>query len=354
MAVSGASAAVMGTHFNVANVLTDNLGSAFSSSFLDAFNQPGYDEGYCPIPEEPAYSEIPEGTYERFPNEAISNHGWNRLEDDLNDPGSSLFGGLSSSESTDHTFMRSTMGMAGELAYGEGLEFEGMGALHGGHNEAQQIISAKQLRKMFPHAKQSLLDAYLPELNTQLNAAGINTPKRLAFFFSTVNEETGGMTALVEDNFNYSIGSARKNFSKLSKLSDQQIKALGHGELFVNTVYAFTNGNGDVHSGDGHLFRGRGLFHYSGRENYYRLGGDAFIKNPNIVLEPKNDVMAAVKYWKTHKLDKLVDAIELRVSISPNKKVLSEDFNLALRQINAGRVNIDKRAASYNQYIKIF
>ena len=161
------------------------------------------------------------------------------------------------------------------------------------------IVTSDQLKTLFPNAKQELLDLYLPEFNSQLNDAEINTPKRLAYFFATVNEETGGMTKFVENDFIYKDPArARSMLRNLRGMSDTKIKALGHGELFANTAYANINGNGDVGTGDGYLYRGRGLFHHTGRENYMKAGGIDFIKNPNLILVPSNDVKAAVSYWK--------------------------------------------------------
>lgn len=84
-----------------------------------------------------------------------------------------------------------------------------------------------QLKAMFSRAKQKTLDAYLPEFNAQLDAGGINTPKRLAYFFATVNVETGGMTNFVE-SFRYRTPAAAKSSHKcLRKMDDKAVIALG-------------------------------------------------------------------------------------------------------------------------------
>ena len=43
---------------------------------------------------------------------------------------------------------------------------------------------------------------------------------------------------------------------------------LNDPEKLGNYVYANRNGNGDSESGDGYLFRGRGIFQLTGRDNY--------------------------------------------------------------------------------------
>ena len=82
------TSAANGTHFNAAQVLTDNLGNAIGSGLVQvggnmdsaAWNNDIDDNElgqYCPIPnEDGGYSPIPDGTYQRFHAEAAS-RAWN-------------------------------------------------------------------------------------------------------------------------------------------------------------------------------------------------------------------------------------------------------------------------------------
>ena len=83
------TSAATGSHFNATQVLTENLGNAVGSSLLQAgqnndnaaWNNDAYNTSeqglYSPIPsEEGAYSAMPEGTYQRFHEEADS-RAWN-------------------------------------------------------------------------------------------------------------------------------------------------------------------------------------------------------------------------------------------------------------------------------------
>jgi YD repeat-containing protein len=79
---AGAETATTGSHFDATQVLSDNLGSAIGSGIIDKGIEKnlarlklkqidGDPDDYCPIPtEEGAYSPIPEGTYQRFHEEA--------------------------------------------------------------------------------------------------------------------------------------------------------------------------------------------------------------------------------------------------------------------------------------------
>lgn len=99
---------------------------------------------------------------------------------------------------------------------------------------------------------------------------------------------------------------ARRFFSALHGLSDSDIIALAaDDEAFFNTVYAGKIGNGDVASGDGFRYRGRGIFQLTGRENYRNYGGKL---TPPVGLEDNpelaNDVKVAVEVAVVYMLDR--------------------------------------------------
>jgi putative chitinase len=230
-------------------------------------------------------------------------------------------------------------------------KLDGRGALANG------IVSMEQLKSMFPEAKQETLNAYLPEFNAQLPAAGINTPKRLAYFFATVMEETAGMTEFIETKFLFKDPARAKEFfpTNLGKMTLQEIKNLGHGELFANTVYANNHtGNGDASTGDGYRFRGRGVFHLTGRDNYRRVGGQNYIMNPDLILIPSHSVKIASIFWNKNGLNSKVDALKSHISILKNDKVIDGNFRAAVKVVNAKYAHIERRARSYNQFINFF
>ena len=273
-------------NYNAGNILQDNLGNALVEGVMTSAAQVSPESasmaetkdiievgGYCPIPESETIDAKPRvKTFEDM---------WE-----------------------ERRRMQQLMGVTQDLPLQEWLQTS-TGKSVSTPSPSSDIITANQLSTMFPKADKDVLNSYLPEFNSQLNEAGINTPKRLAYFFATVNEETGGMTKFSED-FHYKPDRAKSMFGHISKWSDQQIKALGSGELFANTVYAHINGNGNISSGDGYLYRGRGLFQYTGRDNY-RQG---LVKDPH--------------------------------------------FLQAVHLVNPGYAGLNKRAKSYNQYISIF
>lgn len=94
--------------------------------------------------------------------------------------------------------------------------------------------------------------------------------------------------------------------STLGGMSDAQILALAsNDENFFDTVYANKLGNGDVASGDGFRYRGRGIFQLTGRDNYGRYGG--LLQPPvDLVGNPElaNDLQVAVDVAVVYMLDR--------------------------------------------------
>ncbi len=181
-ATGGATSAATGNHFDATQVLTNNLGSALGSSLMESAvthfspsNMSPIEEdtaSYSPIPQEDnGYSPIPEGTYDRFHQEAAmqnissdpTNSAWNTLGDDILNYGTKLFGSLTGgagAPSVNTEQLGSMLGVAGEVAYGDGIRFEGKGALVGG-NIIYQVSPYR----------------FTEALNSQMNLKGNSSPK---------------------------------------------------------------------------------------------------------------------------------------------------------------------------------
>lgn len=84
-------------------------------------------------------------------------------------------------------------------------------------------------------------------------------------------------------------------------------------QKLANRVYANRNGNGDEASGDGWLFRGRGIFQLTGRGNYAAasLGcgvGMLYVLTPDEVATPTHAALTAAWYWTKAGCNQLADA----------------------------------------------
>ncbi|MBK7952689.1 MAG: tandem-95 repeat protein [Candidatus Accumulibacter sp.] len=131
---------------------------------------------------------------------------------------------------------------------------------------------------------------WLPPLRQAMLEFDMVTPQRIISFLAQVNQESGGMTNLSE-SFNYSQDGLANTFSYLSthygtgatgspktlaqlwgRQAGESRVPQARQELIANTVYSSEAnsqlGNGNILSGDGWLFRGRGLKQITGRANY--------------------------------------------------------------------------------------
>ena len=102
----------------------------------------------------------------------------------------------------------------------------------------------------------------------------------------------------------------------------------------------FGNGNGDEASGDGYLYRGRGLKQLTGRGNYKNASHklkeifpEEYLDleaDPDKVKEAKYAVLSAIAYWENNEVWKVAD--EIKVSNEENIKrirsVVSSPFSV--------------------------
>jgi putative chitinase len=131
--------------------------------------------------------------------------------------------------------------------------------------EPRPVVTLAQLRALFPLAPR--LEQFVDPINEVLTRYQINTPLRVAHFLGQVGHETGGLRWLEEI---WGPTSAQRGYE-------------GRRDL------------GNTQPGDGYRFRGRGLFHLTGRANYERfaraVGQPQILENPDLVATP---------YWAAH------------------------------------------------------
>lgn len=134
---------------------------------------------------------------------------------------------------------------------------------------------------------------------------------RLCQFIGQVAVETGGFRALVEST-NYKDPLRLDALFRNVQGPDHARRLIAAGPVAIgNTIYAGKNGNGDVASGDGYRFRGRGFLQVTGRANYRTIGkliGMPLEDQPELLGEPTSAAEAAATYWKVRKINVPADA----------------------------------------------
>ena len=105
--------------------------------------------------------------------------------------------------------------------------------------------------------KQAVVSKYLNDLQALLPAHGIDTELRVAHFLAQVLHESSMMGRVVE-NLNYSADGLRSVFRKY--FTPAQAAAYARKPKTIGSrAYANRLGNGNEASGEGFLYRGRGL-----------------------------------------------------------------------------------------------
>jgi len=181
----------------------------------------------------------------------------------------------------------------------------------------------------------ALRDAWYPHIAASLSAFQINTPLRQAHFLAQIGHESAGFLK-VEEGLNYSENALTAMFGK--RITAEQARAYGRNAMHVanqkmiaSIIYANRNGNGDVASGDGYRYRGRGLIQITGKANYAalvkQLGADV-VANPDLLLGYRFAAMSAAAWWKNNGLNELAD---------------SDDVIRITRIINGGTNGLDDR-----------
>lgn len=181
----------------------------------------------------------------------------------------------------------------------------------------------------------ALRDKWFPRIAASMSSFGINTPLRQAHFLAQVGHESAGF-AKVEEGLNYSENALIAMFGK--RITAAQAKAYGRNaehsanqKMIANIIYANRNGNGDVASGDGYRYRGRGLIQITGKANYAALSGQLsadVVANPDLLTENLHAAMSAAAWWKNHGLNELADL---------------DDVTRITKVINGGTNGLDDR-----------
>lgn len=184
-------------------------------------------------------------------------------------------------------------------------------------------------------------ETWYNHLHDILPAYEIDTIARTSAFLAQCIHESGGFSVL-EENLNYSKDGLLKVFPKYFKDSATAEKYARKPEKIANRVYANRMTNGPEESGDGWMFRGRGIIQITGRENYtlcsqFMFSDDTLVKSPDLLLDPYYAIHSACWFWQKNNLNEMADRQDI-VTIS--------------KRVNGGTLGLNERIHLYNDIVE--
>jgi putative chitinase len=142
----------------------------------------------------------------------------------------------------------------------------------------------------------------------------IDSPVRRAAFVAQASHESDGFASLEEDLYYRTPERIRAMWpTRVPNLADAATLCR-KPQALANRVYANRLGNGDESSGEGWLYRGRGLFQLTGRANYMAAQdalGQPYKAQPELVSEPEGAAMTAAWFWTARGLNDMADSAQI-------------------------------------------
>lgn len=170
----------------------------------------------------------------------------------------------------------------------------------------------------------------------------LNTPEYLAHFLGQIREEVG-RGFVVKENLNYSCKALPALFSYYRR---NPAKAKQHGRCnghaadwtaIANHAYANRNGNGDIASGEGWKYKGRGSKQLTGRTNYQNFQDymdkhfpditKDFMGNPELLEQPGYALLSGAIFWKQNELYKAAESGLTKTASSGVTKIINRYTN---------------------------
>jgi len=189
-------------------------------------------------------------------------------------------------------------------------------------------ITPSQLQLVFPTAPPDRLQQVVDELQALSAQAELDTPLRLAHFFAQVRQEAGAALAPGSENLNYSAQALMETFPYYRQRPDEAaqdargVDASGapraaNQQTIACKAYGMKYGNGDVASGDGWRYRGRGFIQITFRDNYKAVSTQClelrpgavldFVADPDAVAAMPGALQSAIGFWAMHDLGRVAD-----------------------------------------------
>lgn len=184
-------------------------------------------------------------------------------------------------------------------------------------------ITEAQAREVFPSAPADKISSLVSAFNEAYLKFEINTCLRKAHFFAQIKQEVGASITSQAESLNYNPAGLKNTFGYFKRNpreADRLGRTPGHPaeqEAIANRAYGDRNGNGNIASGDGWRFRGKGFIQLTGRGNYqnaqneinrrYPGSGIDIMANENDILTTRGAMISAMAFWTMNNLNLKAD-----------------------------------------------
>lgn len=195
-----------------------------------------------------------------------------------------------------------------------------------------ETLTADEMTKVFTGASASDKNALRNAFNNANKKFGLNTCQQKAHFFAQVMQEVGISINVSEgESLNYKAQALPVHFAKFSTtgflngppndlaFKYGRLEEIKNGktiitqnadkEMIANIAYANRNGNGNIQSGDGWKYRGRGIIQITGKDKYIKINNriDSDYSDFSTDIDANNinnlneGTIASMSYWKEYK-----------------------------------------------------
>ncbi len=194
----------------------------------------------------------------------------------------------------------------------------------------------KIVLKVMP-SKSNGIHKYSAAMAESFKKFEINTVNRIAGFLAQTGHESGYFSR-IEENLNYSAERLKVVFPKYFPTDGLAHAYEYNKKALASRVYANRMGNGPESSGDGWLYRGRGLIQLTGKDNYTACSKDMgfdIVEEPDLVLIPEIAVITSIWFWDHRNINAACDA---------------DDIVKMTKLVQGGRLGLEERKKFYEAF----
>lgn len=147
------------------------------------------------------------------------------------------------------------------------------------------IITQAQLLRAVPNLYKPRLNEFVASFNMWAVHFGINSPKRVAHYFSQCFHESGNL---------------------------RYVEEIASGAAYDTGAKAIALGNTPEKDGDGQLYKGRGFIQLTGKSNYTNFNNsdcctEDVLKHPEKVAQYPLNQVASMWFWQKNGLNEIAD-----------------------------------------------